>query len=65
MLCFIKRSVKPIGHEVDVDKASDLASEMKIRNIPTLLLMKDGKIIDRIVGVISESDVKNRINEYL
>lgn len=36
--------------EVDVDKSEDLAREYKIAAMPTLLIMKNGEVHDRIVG---------------
>jgi thioredoxin 1 len=46
--------------KVNIDEENALASEMAITSIPTLLLIKDGKIVDVVVGLISESklDVK-------
>jgi thioredoxin 1 len=37
--------------KVDVDEATIIAGKYKIRSIPTLVLFKDGKEIDRFVGV--------------
>lgn len=37
--------------EVDVDKNSDLAEEYEIEAMPTLLVIKNGEVASRIVGV--------------
>ena len=37
--------------KVDVDKNQGLAAQFSIRGIPALLIFKDGKEVDRIVGV--------------
>jgi thioredoxin 1 len=37
--------------KVNVDNNQQLAQKYKIRNIPTLLLFKDGKVEKRITGV--------------
>jgi len=37
--------------EVDIDENSDMATEFKVRSVPTLVLMNDGKEVDRITGV--------------
>ena len=34
----------------DVDEGTDMAVEYGVRNIPTLLFFKDGKLVDRNVG---------------
>ena len=43
------------GHEfnfakVDVDEAPELAARFGIRSIPTLLLIKGGKVIEQVIG---------------
>lgn len=48
--------------KLNVDDYSDLASKYGITAIPTLIVFKDGKPIDRIVGVISEEELKSRLN---
>jgi thioredoxin 1 len=40
--------------KVNVDEESNLANKYKIRSIPTMIVFKDGKAIDTMVGVISE-----------
>jgi thioredoxin 1 len=37
--------------KVDVQQYQDLANKFKIRGIPTLILFKDGKEVNRFVGV--------------
>ena len=40
--------------KVDVDKAKKLSQEYNIESIPTILVMKDGKILNRFVGVTTK-----------
>lgn len=50
----------------DVEEGNDLTAEYGIRNIPTLLFFKDGKIFgDRIVGAQPKSEIEARIKELL
>ena len=51
--------------KVDVDTQSKYASEFGIRNIPTVLIFKDGKMVQRQVGVAPKSTYVNLINENL
>ena len=37
--------------KVDIQKYNDLASKLKVRNIPTMILFKDGIEVNRFVGV--------------
>lgn len=48
--------------KVNVDEQLELAAQFGIQSIPTLLFFKDGKQIDRSVGVASKSAILNMIN---
>jgi thioredoxin 1 len=39
--------------EVNVDQQGDLAKSYEVRSIPTLIFLKDGKIVDRHTGAFS------------
>ncbi len=43
--------------KIDIDKAEGIAIEYGIMSIPTLVVMKDGKEINRSVGLISKEKV--------
>ena len=49
----------------DVEDADDIAAEFGIRNIPTIVFMKDGKIQDKIVGAASKSKIDEKIQALL
>ncbi len=48
--------------KVNVEEESYLASQFKITNIPTLLIIKNGRIINKYVGV---QDKETLINELI
>lgn len=52
-------------YKVDVDKTPDIATTYGISSIPTLLFIKDGKLVDKHVGVITRTPLKNKIESYL
>ena len=43
--------------KVNLDENQDLAMKYSIRSIPTLLLFKDGELIDTKVGLLPKSDL--------
>ncbi|MDB5084833.1 MAG: hypothetical protein JWN30_1719 [Bacilli bacterium] len=43
---------------VDVDQSPDLPQRFGVSSIPTLVLIKEGKEVDRSVGAIPEPQVK-------
>lgn len=49
----------------NVDDDSDLSGEYGIRNIPTLLFFKDGKLVERSVGSIKKTDLEEKIKSLL
>ena len=56
---------KAIIGKYNVDDDNALSSEMGIRNIPTLLFFKGGKLVDKQVGASSKADLKAKIEENL
>jgi thioredoxin 1 len=48
--------------KVDVQKYQELATKFKVRGIPTLILFKDGKEVNRIVGVKTKEFLLKQIN---
>ncbi len=47
--------------KLNVDNENQIASQFGVRSIPTLLVFKDGTVINQIVGSVP----KNRITEIL
>lgn len=38
----------------DVEEADDIAAEMGIRNIPTIMFFKNGQLVDKFVGATTQ-----------
>ena len=51
--------------KVDVDKNQSTAMKYGVRSIPTLLLMKDGEVINQMVGAVPKSNITNILDEIL
>jgi|TARA_B100001057_G_scaffold395383_1_gene404907 thioredoxin 1 len=47
---------KAIVGKVDIDSNQQYAAQFGVRNIPTVLIFKDGELVDRKVGVSSKND---------
>jgi thioredoxin 1 len=47
--------------KVNVDNNSDIAGKYEIRAIPTILIFKDGKVADTVVGLSSKDDLKAKL----
>ncbi len=51
--------------KLDADGAKDLVRELGIRNIPTLLVYKDGEIVERNTGNVTKEKIEELINNHL
>ena len=51
--------------KVDVDRDGDLASAHGVRSIPTFLLFANGQVVERIVGMTSETALAAVIESQL
>ena len=52
-------------HKVDVDRAGDVAARYGVMSIPALLVFKDGKEVDRLVGAFPKDQIAGMINRHL
>lgn len=43
--------------KINVDEQQDLASAFNIMSIPTLVLLKNGKLVNQSVGVVSKEEI--------
>lgn len=43
--------------KVNVDKAQNLAMNYEVMSIPTLVVIKDGKEVNRTIGIINKTDL--------
>lgn len=56
---------KAVIGKVDVDNNQEFASKYGIRNIPTVLVFKNGEVVGRQVGVAPKKTYEELINEAL
>lgn len=51
--------------KVDVDSNPQTSMKFGIRSIPTLLIFKDGQIVDQIVGAVPKTHLKKQLDAQL
>lgn len=51
--------------KVNVDENPELAQQFGIRSIPTLLVMKDGDVADKMVGASSKAQMQEKLNAHI
>lgn len=52
-------------YKVDVDHEQELAMRYGIMSIPTLLLFKDGQVVEQIVGALPKGKIEEQILKHL
>jgi thioredoxin 1 len=56
---------RAIVGKVDVDSNPSVSARYGIRNIPTVLFFKDGKVADKQVGAVPKSNFVNKLEALL
>lgn len=51
--------------KLNVDENQEVAMQYQIMSIPTLLVFKNGKLVDRIVGAMPRQTLEPKITRYL
>ena len=49
----------------DVDSCDDIVAQYRVRNIPTIVFIKGGEVVDKIVGATSKETIKSKIDALL
>ncbi|XP_015595588.1 thioredoxin, mitochondrial [Cephus cinctus] len=50
--------------KVDIDENTDLALDYEVGSVPVLIAMKDGKVLERIVGLQDTDKLRQFVNKY-
>jgi thioredoxin 1 len=56
---------KVVIGKVNVDDNPEVSMKYGIRSIPTVLILKDGQVVDKQVGVTSKQVLTNKIEAHL
>lgn len=56
---------KAVVGKVDVDSNPEVAGKYGIRSIPTLLVFRDGEIVDKQVGAVNKSVLSQKLDAQL
>lgn len=51
--------------KVNVDDQSALAGQFNVKAIPTLLLFKNGKVVDQVVGLANKDALRQKIEAQI
>jgi thioredoxin 1 len=51
--------------KVNVDEENELAERYQIMSIPTFVFMKNGKIIDKVIGAVPKATLVKKLTKFL
>jgi len=52
-------------YAINVDKDAEMAKKYSVRSIPTMVFIKDGAVVDSVIGALNEDSIKSKVSEYL
>jgi thioredoxin 1 len=56
---------KALVGKLDIDENPNTAAKFGVRNFPTFLFFKDGKLVDRVIGAVPKSVLEQKVNALL
>ncbi len=56
---------KAVIAKLNVDENPAIAAQFGIRSIPALLLFKNGKVVDQMLGALPKNQISKKIDEHL
>lgn len=70
MLSILNKLKAAGGHQwiyfkLDIEANPKTAGQFKVGRVPTILIIKQGEPIDRITGIISETELSSRIQDLV
>lgn len=51
--------------KVDVDQNPDVAMQYSVRSIPTILIIKNGQVVDKQVGATSKEILRKKLEAHM
>ena len=53
------------SYKLDVDQNPDTARKFQIMSIPTLMIKKNGEVVDKVIGYHSKEQLQKVLEQYL
>uniref|UniRef100_V9KY26 Thioredoxin, mitochondrial n=1 Tax=Callorhinchus milii TaxID=7868 RepID=V9KY26_CALMI len=60
-----KQSGKVLMAKVDIDDHTDLAIQYEVSSVPTVMGVRDGRVVDKFIGVKSDDELEAFISKLL
>jgi thioredoxin 1 len=54
-----------VAGEVNVDENPQVTAKFKVRNIPTVLFIKNGEVVEKQIGAVPKASYKTKLEAHL
>jgi len=54
-----------VAGEINVDENPQVTAQYKVRNIPTVLYIKNGEVVDKQIGAVPKSVYKSLVEKHI
>lgn len=51
--------------KIDIDQSLRIAQEYNVTSVPTMMIFKNGKPVDTIIGFVPKQNIENKLRMYL
>ncbi|MFA6860001.1 MAG: thioredoxin [Clostridia bacterium] len=51
-------------YKLDIDESLDIAKKFGVMSVPTMIIFKDGKEVNRVVGLRQKAQILEAINKF-
>ena len=51
--------------KINVEESPDVAQKFGVSSLPTIIILKEGEVIDKFMGAISEEELEEKLKEHL
>jgi thioredoxin 1 len=51
--------------KVNIDENGDLSARFGIRSIPTLVVLKDGRVVDQTIGALPKDQIRSFLQKHI
>lgn len=51
--------------KLNVDENKTKSSEFSVSSIPTMIIFKDGEVVDKMIGALPKEDIEEKLDQYV
>ncbi|MDK2563609.1 thioredoxin [Romboutsia sedimentorum] len=51
--------------KVNIDKSLEIAQQYGINTVPTMLVFKNGKVVDKLVGFVPKENIRSKVENQI